>query len=786
MRKLLLFLLLLAGMANAQIVNIPDENFKAQLFLSGADANLDGEIQSTEALTVTTLSLDSAQISNLTGIEAFINLKYLNCSYNSLTLLNIQELVKLERLECNNNLLEQIYFPVNTNALNYLDCSFNKLTNVNVETLINLQELHCFNNSLYSLYLGELPKLEHLRCHNNNLTNIDLSQSPALQTFVSTNNKLYSLDFSVNTSLTGVDITNNPLTKPLNISKLVKLKSLFCAETSLKTLDLTKNLELGILICYDNPLITLDVSKNIAMTYLQCGGPNLTSIFMKNGANESLVLEESPKLEAICADESQLPQILEQITASENKTTVATSHCYFVPGEDNFNTITVHTRFDSDNNGCGITDLSALGVKFRLSGDGQSEASLINPAANSSFYTGAGLFTVTPELENPDYFTITPASATFDFPILNKSTQTQDFCMTAKGVHPDLEIAITPFGTARPGFDAGYTIVYKNKGNQSFSGNIHLLFDNQRTDFVTADPAISSQSDNELVWSYTNLAPFEIRRISIRLNLNSPLETPSLNADDILGFTASIDSPQGDTTPEDNLFILNQKVINSMDPNAKTCLEGDRVDPENIGNYLHYNIEFENIGNASAVHVLVRDVIDPTKFDINTLQVLDASHSFRAQIKGDTVEFIFKDIELAAASGNPKAGGKGNILFKIKTLPTLSTGTQVTNKANIFFDYNAPIETNLARTIYALPLATESASDHSTHMYPNPVKDRLIISSNNLITSVALFDRQGRILQTSYPSNQKTQLNTSGLPSGLYFVQVLTTKGVKIEKVIKQ
>ena len=109
---------------------------------------------------------------------------------------------------------------------------------------------------------------------------------------------------------------------------------------------------------------------------------------------------------------------------------------------------------------------------------------------------------------------------------------------------------------------------------------------------------------------YTNLQPFESRSISVTLNLNSPTETPPLNSDDLLNFTANITPVAQDETPNDNTFTLNQTVVNSYDPNDKMCLEGNWLDPVKVGDYVHYCIRFENKGTASAVNVVVKDVID--------------------------------------------------------------------------------------------------------------------------------------------------------------------------------
>ncbi len=75
--------------ASAQTINIPDINFKAKLIAGGIDTNTDGEIQQSEALSVTGLYLDSSNISSLEGIQSFSNVTSLWCSYNPLTEINL-------------------------------------------------------------------------------------------------------------------------------------------------------------------------------------------------------------------------------------------------------------------------------------------------------------------------------------------------------------------------------------------------------------------------------------------------------------------------------------------------------------------------------------------------------------------------------------------------------------------------------------------------------------------------------------------------------------------------
>ena len=77
-RKLSFVLILVifsAFISFAQIINIPDENFKNYLLSIGIDTNEDGEISSYEANNYDgPIIVDSLNISDLTGIMAFKNI----------------------------------------------------------------------------------------------------------------------------------------------------------------------------------------------------------------------------------------------------------------------------------------------------------------------------------------------------------------------------------------------------------------------------------------------------------------------------------------------------------------------------------------------------------------------------------------------------------------------------------------------------------------------------------------------------------------------------------------
>lgn len=91
--------------ASAQIVTIPDATFKAYLVGNDLiDTNFDDEIQVSEAAACTqNIDCSNLGISDLTGIEAFINITQLNFFGNNISTLNISANSNLTSLNCGSN-----------------------------------------------------------------------------------------------------------------------------------------------------------------------------------------------------------------------------------------------------------------------------------------------------------------------------------------------------------------------------------------------------------------------------------------------------------------------------------------------------------------------------------------------------------------------------------------------------------------------------------------------------------------------------------------------------------
>jgi len=769
----LLFGLLFFNMLKAQIVNIPDANFKAKLLAASPsnttakdlagnyfkiDSNNDGEIQVSEAQNVGSLQLIDSIILSLEGISSFTNLIDLDCSYNLITSLDVTALIKLQSLNCNHN----------------------QITSLDVTTLIDLVNFFCSNNKLTSLDVKNLDLLRYFDCSSNEISVLKLSKTIYPLSLDCGNNKISQIDLFgwLDTLYIGL----NPI-EELDFSNTKGLRLLWAGHSNLKSLDLGNLYELvefNVSDCPNLEFVNIKNGKSEGLSYIQIDISRRYGFYINSGG-----FSNCPKLKYVCVDESQLVEVTNDYINRyfSNGSCTVGSYCSFVPG-GTFYTVQGNTKLDINNNSCDVMDTNYPNLKYTISSGSFSGSVIADTTGSYSIPVQAGAHTIVPVLEVPSYYTISPASSVVSFPT-QTSPFIQDFCVIANGVHPDVEIAILPILRARPGFDATYKISYKNKGNQTQSGAVNLTFDDAVLDVVATNPVVSGQSSNNLSWNFSDLKPFEAREIEIKVNVNSPMETPAVNNNDILSYTATITSTQIDETPVDNTFVLNQTVVGSFDPNDKTCLEGATIPPSAVGKYVHYLIRFENKGTAEAQNVVVKDMIDTSKFDISSLVVTQGSHPFVTKISEiNKVEFIFENINLPFDD----ATNDGYVAFKIKTKPSLVVGDSFSNTASIYFDYNFPIVTNTATTSVLQSLGNNDFEfDSYFSVYPNPAKNSLNVDIKKQIkvSSISIYNTLGQQILVIPNAQYTKQVDVSNLKTGNYFIKLTSDKGSSVGKFIK-
>ena len=174
MKKLLLILLCLPLIGFGQQTYVPDNNFEAYLENNGMGNGI---------------PYDSSVFTS--AIDTLI---YLDLSFGAGTAIGFFDLTGIEDFT----------------ALTYLNCSNNQITSLDVSSNIALVDLKCSNNQLTSLDVSTNTALSALRCSNNQITSLDVSNNTALSALYCSNNQITSLDLSQNSSLYFFDISNNP------------------------------------------------------------------------------------------------------------------------------------------------------------------------------------------------------------------------------------------------------------------------------------------------------------------------------------------------------------------------------------------------------------------------------------------------------------------------------------------------------------------------------------------------------------------------------------------------
>jgi len=189
------------------LVNITDDNFLSALIERGVDTNSDSIISIKEAVVVSSLDVSSCGISDMKGIEGFINLDTLICNNNQLTTLDVSNNAGLILLKCENNWLTYINVS-NSTSLRILQCDYNNLTYLDVSNNSALKKLFCYDNKLTDLDVSSNTELKYLKCSGNRLSRLDVTNNTALFSLSCGTNQLTTLDISNNISLGLIEETS--------------------------------------------------------------------------------------------------------------------------------------------------------------------------------------------------------------------------------------------------------------------------------------------------------------------------------------------------------------------------------------------------------------------------------------------------------------------------------------------------------------------------------------------------------------------------------------------------
>ncbi len=240
--------------------NFPDPNFRDYIKTykaSGRDV-----LTVEQQKNVTTIEINNKGVSDLKGIEAFPNLKELDCGNNSIQKLDLRQNPELEKLICNKNQLTQLDLSKNP-KIYHLICSWNQLEQLDVSNLKDLVTLDCSHNDLEQLDVRKSRSLVALNCSSNRLTELDadVTHKPSLERVECQNNQLTTLILGQNKLLKKLNCAHNQLTQ-LNLDNMSALEELRCQNNQLTALDVSSSPDLTILVLKNNYLTSLNLDNN--------------------------------------------------------------------------------------------------------------------------------------------------------------------------------------------------------------------------------------------------------------------------------------------------------------------------------------------------------------------------------------------------------------------------------------------------------------------------------------------------------------------------------------------
>jgi len=258
-----------------------------------------------------------------------------------------------------------------------------------------------------------------------------------------------------------------------------------------------------------------------------------------------------------------------------------------------------------------------------------------------------------------------------------------------------------------------------------------------------------------------------------------------------------------DYSPWNNVNHLRPTVVSSYDPNYK------EVSPKGVGpeGYISsqtkefdYTIHFQNEGTYYAQNIYITDQLD-SDLDWKTLTPGYSDYNYTTSVsETGLVTFTFSNINLPWKSAFGDALSSGLINYSISPLASSPQGTEFTNTADIFFDFNAPITTNTTlNTLNDTEAGVNEIGDvHNDSdgitidVYPMPAKDKVIFRVNNVlkdeVATLYIFDLMGNVIHSEKMilNEGMTMIsqNTSELARGNYIAKIQFDSSLVITKKI--
>ena len=418
----------------------------------------------------------------------------------------------------------------------------------------------------------------------------------------------------------------------------------------------------------------------------------------------------------------------------------------------------------------------------------------LSPQSGSSFTDGNGSFNylVTNgnyilSVEPNECWELTTSSPNYQITIANNAATGQNFGYKLVSSTSHSQPRIHPFA-ARCNRIVPIWVSVTNDGCAPVQGEFSITLD-PGTTLVSASREPIDINGNIYSWNYEELIASEVDQIKLLVQIPDFTYTG-----DILHFSAEsyIENGTGDLQLS-GTYNFSNVVGCSYDPNDKAVYPDRSIQSDYDKNYtlfnetLEYTIRFQNTGNDTAFLVVIRDTLDQN-LDWNTFTPIAASHPFQTLLDDNgAVKFTFDDILLPDSTTNEPLS-HGFITYQIKAQNGLPEFSDITNTAGIFFDQNPAVVTNTVNSVMVSDLSLITSTQEllpgvKLKVFPNPFNDLIqfgILSDQDLHNpfQVYFFDAKGRrVGKFQLSDNRRQTFSTAHLSKGLYFYQLLNSKG---------
>lgn len=231
---------------------------------------------------------------------------------------------------------------------------------------------------------------------------------------------------------------------------------------------------------------------------------------------------------------------------------------------------------------------------------------------------------------------------------------------------------------------------------------------------------------------------------------------------------------QADMTPPDNIAVLNDIAVGSYDPNDK------RVSPEmmtpwqvSAGEPLTWTVRFQNTGTFPGGACTDHRYADPD-LRWNTMDVIASSHAHTWYILNGVLHVFFENINLPDSASDDEAGSHGFVKFGMKPQGWLPDGAEVENVANIYFDFNEPVNPEQAIATVDVSSGLGDVDGSAWNMWPNPVEDLLFIGGlpPGVSTLLEVVDIHGAVVHTLKNVTGPARIDMHDQATGAYALRV--------------